>query len=181
VNAYVLVGGRSRRMGTSKAALFLQRIVAAARPVFDEVIAVDRADGVAREGVRTIFETPHGGEAPIFGVVRALEDARGAAFLLAVDYPRVTGDVLRFLRDDGGVPMWDGHPQPLCAVWDAAWLPRIAEHIARGELDLRGVLGLRGAMGKKMIAEAELRARFGGEPLRNVNTPEEWEEAQRDQ
>jgi molybdopterin-guanine dinucleotide biosynthesis protein A len=162
-------------MGTSKAALFLERVVAAARPVFDEVIAVDRAGGVAREGIRTIFETPHEGEAAIFGVVRALEDARGAAFLLAVDYPRVTSDVLRFIRDDGGVPMWDGHPQPLCAVWNAAWLPRIAEHIARGEL------GLRGEMGKKMIAEAELRARFGGQPLRNVNTPEEWEEAQRDQ
>ena len=168
-------------MGTSKAELFLERVVAAARPVFDQVIAVDRADGIARDGIRTIFETPHEGEAPIFGVVRALEDARSAAFLLAVDYPRVTSDVLQFIRDDGGVPMWDGHPQPLCAVWDAELLPRIAAHIARGELDLRGVLGLRGEMGKKMIAEADLRARFGGETLRNVNTPDEWEEAQRDQ
>jgi molybdopterin-guanine dinucleotide biosynthesis protein A len=175
VNAYVLVGGRSRRMGTSKAALFFHRVATAARPVFDEVVAIDRCDGVAREGVRTLFEKPHEGEAPIFGVVRALEDARGRAFLLAVDYPFITSDVLRFLRDDGGVPVWNGHLQPLCAVWDAALLTRIAERIALGELDLRGLLG------KKMIAEAELRTRFGGEPLRNVNTPEEWEEAQRDQ
>ncbi|HKR63131.1 MAG TPA: molybdenum cofactor guanylyltransferase [Thermoanaerobaculia bacterium] len=168
MNAYVLIGGRSRRMGTSKADLFLDRIVDAARPVFDDVIAVDRADGVARDGIRTIFESPHDGEAPVFGVQRALEDARDRAFLLAVDYPFITSDVLRFLRDDGGVPMWDGEPQPLCCVWDASILPRIAERIARGALDLRGLLG------KKMIAEAELRARFAGEPLRNVNSAEEW-------
>lgn len=160
-------------MGTSKADLFLERIVAVARPLFDDVIAVDRADGMPRDGIRTIFEAPHEDAAPIFGVARALEDAGGLAFLLAVDYPRLTSDILRFLRDDGGVPMWNGHPQMLCAVWDAALLPRIADRIARGQLDLRGLLG------KKMIAEADLRARFAGEPLSNVNTPEEWEEAKR--
>ena len=39
-------------MGESKAALFLERVVAAAAPVFDEVIAVDRAGGATRE-IRT--------------------------------------------------------------------------------------------------------------------------------
>ncbi len=175
MNAYVLIGGRSARMGTSKADLFLDRIVVAARPVFDKVVAVDRANGIARTEIRTIFETPHEGEAPIFGVVRALEDSNACAFLLAVDYPRITSDVLRFLRDDGRVPMWDGHPQPLCAVWDASELPRIRERIARGAFDLRG------AMRQEMIAEAELRSRFPGEPLRNVNTPEELEETTRGQ
>lgn len=173
MNAYVLVGGRSRRMGTSKAALFLEAVVAAARPVFDEVVAVDRAGGAQAGGIRTIFEEEHEGEAPLFGVVRALEDAGGRAFLLAVDYPLVTSDVLRFVRDRGGVPVWDGHPQPLCAVWDAALLPVLAERMARGALDLRGV------MGREMIAEEELRSRFAGEPLRNVNTPEELEDARR--
>jgi molybdopterin-guanine dinucleotide biosynthesis protein A len=173
MNAYVLVGGRSRRMGTSKTTLFLDRILAAARPVFDEVVAVHRADGVALDGIRTIFEESHEGEAPVFGVVRALQDARGSAFLLAVDYPWVTSELLRYVRDRGGVPVWDGTPQPLCAVWSSAALPSIEERIARGLLDLRG------AMGHEMIAEAELRSRFAGEPLRNVNTPEEWEDAER--
>ena len=86
-------------MGASKVELFLHHIVAAARPVFDEVVAVDRAGGSQIPGIRTIFEEPHEGEAAVFGVVRALQDARGRAFLLAVDYPLVTGDVLRYLRD----------------------------------------------------------------------------------
>ena len=173
MNAYVLIGGRSLRMGSSKVELFLDHIVAAARPVFDEVVAVDRAAGSEIEGIRTIFEEPHEGEAAVFGVVRALQDARGRAFLLAVDYPLVTGDVLRYLRDREGMPQWNGHPQPLCAVWDAAALPEIEERIARRAFDLRT------AGGQAMIPESELRARFPGEPLMNVNTPEEWDRAQR--
>lgn len=167
MNAYILIGGRSRRMGTSKASLFLERVVAAASPMFDEVVAVQRCGG-ERASIRTIFEEPHEQEAPVFGIVRALRDANDRAFVLAVDYPFITSAVLRDLRDDGRVPVWDGRPQPLCAVWDAGALPRIEERIARGELDLHGLID------REMIPEAELRARFSGEPLRNVNTPEEW-------
>ena len=188
-------------MGESKAERFLERVVSAARDVFDEVVAVDRQvrgapascrplrrlpagmpPGRRRSGrleagapleVRTISEEPHPHEGAIFGVVRALQDARARCFVLAVDYPLLTSEVLEFLRDRGGMPEWNGRPQPLCAVWDLAWLPRIEERIARGELDLRG------AAETEIIPESELRSRFAGEPLLNVNTPEEWERAQR--
>jgi molybdopterin-guanine dinucleotide biosynthesis protein A len=168
MNAYILIGGRSTRMGASKAELFLDRIVAAALPVFDDVIAVQRCGG-ATANIRTIFEPPHEHEGAIFGVACALKDACEPAFILAVDYPLITTDVLRHLRDDTRVPIWDGRPQPLCAVWDAATLPRIEERIARNALDLRGLLD------REMIPEGELRGRFGGEPVRNVNTVAEWE------
>src|ERR1051326_4327614 len=86
MNCYVLTGGRSSRMGRSKRALFFDRVAAAARPVFDDVIALDWEEG---------------GKAPIFGVARALRNAQSRAFILAVDYPLITSDVLRFLRDRG--------------------------------------------------------------------------------
>ena len=159
-------------MGASKVELFLDRIVAAATPVFDEVIAVHRADGETLP-IRTIFEEPHENEAAIFGVVRALRDAGGACFILAVDYPFITTAALRYLRDRGGVPVWNDVPQPLCAVWDASALPRIEARIAAGAYDLRG------AIDREMIPEPELRARFGGAELLNVNTPEDWERGQR--
>jgi molybdopterin-guanine dinucleotide biosynthesis protein A len=159
-------------MGSSKVELFLERVVAAALPVFDEVIAVQRTDG-PMVNVRTIFEEPHDDEAAIFGVARALRDANGPAFLLAVDYPLITSDVLRYLVERKGMPVWNGEPQPLCAVWDAALLPRIEERIQQRRYDLR-TLG-----GQEMIPESALRARFRGEPLMNVNTSEEWERAQR--
>ncbi|HET7435371.1 MAG TPA: molybdenum cofactor guanylyltransferase [Thermoanaerobaculia bacterium] len=181
MNGYVLTGGRSRRMGQSKTALFLSRVVAAAQPVFDSVIAVQRFGGEACE-IETIFEEPHEEEAPLFGVVRALQHARGRCVILAVDYPLLSSPFLAFLRARVEasaaplvVPEWDGVPQMLCAGYDAALLPLLKRRIARGELDLRGLIAEAGA---EMIRETELRARFGGEPLMNVNTPEEREQAE---
>lgn len=172
MNAYILIGGRSRRMGVSKTELFLERTLAAASPEFDEVVAVQRAGGHAA-AIRTVFEEPHEHDGAVFGVARALRDVRECGltqgFALAVDYPMITAGVLRHLRDRGGVPIWDGRPQMLCAVWDVRVLPRIEERIARGQFDLHGLVD------REMIPESELRARFEGEPLRNVNTPEEWE------
>jgi len=177
MNAYILIGGRSRRMGVSKSELFLERIIAASTPVFEEIVAVQRSDGETAT-IRTIFEEPHEHEAAIFGVARALSDIRERGltqgFVLAVDYPMITADVLRHLCERGGVPIWDGRPQPLCAVWDARALPHIDERIARGQFDLRQ-FNLHGVVDREMIPESELRARFDGEPLRNVNTPDEWE------
>jgi molybdopterin-guanine dinucleotide biosynthesis protein A len=167
VDAYILVGGRSRRMGVSKTELFLERVLAAARPVFDDLIAVQRAGGESA-GIRTIFEEPHDDEGAIFGLQRALVDANERCFVLAVDYPLLTSDVLRYVRDRARVPVWDGRAQPLCAVWEKGALARIEERIARGALDLHGLIE------QEMIPESELRALFEGEPLRNVNTPEEW-------
>jgi len=168
MNAYILIGGRSRRMGVSKTELFLERIIAAASPVFEEVVAVQRPGGQA-VAIHTIFEEPHEHDGAIFGVARALRDVSDQAFVLAVDYPMITAEVLRHVRDRGGVPIWDGRPQSLCAVWDMRTLPRIEERIARGQFDLHSLVD------REMIPESELRARFPGEPLRNVNTLEEWE------
>ena len=157
MRCYILTGGRSRRMGRSKAELFLDRVVAAARPVFDEVIAVQRPGGEAMR-IPTIFEEPHDDDGPIFGIAAALRHAGERCFILAVDYPLITSDVLRLLRHDGRVA--DG--QPLCAVWDPARLPEIERRIAAGRLDLHG-LWEQGIIGL-------------GTPLSNVNTVEELEE-----
>lgn len=179
MNGYVLIGGRSRRMGRSKVELFLPRTLAAARPAFDAVYAVQRAGGHLAEGIDTIFEPAHDDEAPVFGVLRALEHAARRCVVMAVDYPLLTTEVLRYLaeRTEASraplvVPRWNDCLQVLCAGYDGATLaPRLAERIAGGWLDL---LGLAAEVDSEIIEEQELRARFGGEPLRNVNTPEEW-------
>ncbi|HEX6160974.1 MAG TPA: hypothetical protein VF111_12460, partial [Thermoanaerobaculia bacterium] len=81
----------------------------------------------------------------------------------------ITTEVLRYLKEDGRIPVWDGQPQPLCAVWE----PRPIDPSRRSVTRLIAEAGL------EMIPEPELRARFAGQPLANVNTPEELEEAQR--
>jgi molybdenum cofactor guanylyltransferase len=187
MNCYILIGGRSNRMGRSKIDLpfggstFLQRIVAAAGPVFDELIAVQRHDGPAAEAVRTIFEPPHEEEAPLFGVAAALRHAAGRCFVLAIDYPLMTTEMLRYLagrvaRSTASIvaPRWSDKLQMLCAGYSASLLPRIAERIDGHRLALRGL-----ADDVEVIEESELRARFEGEPLMNVNTPQELEQAVR--
>jgi len=163
MNCYVLAGGRSRRMGRSKRELFLDRVAAAARGAFDEVIVVDRE-----------LEGPHEDEGPLFGIRAALQHAgQGSCFILAVDYPLITTEVFAFLRDRTGVPVWRGEPQPLCAVYDTALLPLVERRIAEKQFDLRGLIGEACAA---IIEESELRTRFAGEPLLNVNTPHDLEE-----
>ena len=153
-------------MGQSKVALFFDRVAAAARGAFDAVYAVQRAGGEGVAGVETIFEAPHAERAPIFGVMRALEHARGRCFILAVDYPKLTAALLRRLRarfeaSDALLmaPRSHGKVQTLCAGYDSALLPRIEERVAEGRLDLRGLVS-------EVVDEQS-------DELLNVNTPED--------
>jgi molybdopterin-guanine dinucleotide biosynthesis protein A len=184
MNAYVLIGGRSRRMGRSKAELFLARTIATAREAFESVYAVQRHDGEAAAFVETIFEPPHADEAAAFGVLSALRHAGGRCVVLAVDYPLLTAEVLRYIAARTAVaqaplvvPRWDEKLQLLCAGWNGGVLaPRLAARIAEGRLDLHG---LAAEVETEVLFEHELRERFAGEPLRNINTPEELKEAMR--
>ena len=187
MNAYILVGGASKRMGRPKlnvafgGTTFLDRVAAAGRPVFDDVIAVQRPGGPAIESLPTIYEPAHELNAPVFGLWRALQDAKARCFVLAIDYPLLTSDVLRYLagralesRAEMVVPRWNGKLQMLCAGYSDSILPRFEPRIAAGQLNLRGL-----SDDLEVIEEEELRARFPGEPLMNVNTPEELGEAGR--
>ncbi|HEX7705670.1 MAG TPA: molybdenum cofactor guanylyltransferase [Thermoanaerobaculia bacterium] len=180
MKAYILVGGRSSRMGMSKTELFLDRIVCAARPLFEDVVAVGRSGGDALS-ITTIHEDLHDEEGPIFGLERALRDATAPCVVIAVDYPLVTAPLLSYLATrteatsaDVVVPFWHGRPQPLCAGYRPGVLSLIQTRIREGRYSLKGLLA---ATTPEMITETELRGRFPGEPLMNVNTPEEWQKA----
>ncbi len=185
MDCYLLVGGASRRMGRSKLDLpfggstFLDRVLAAARPVFERLIAVQRAGCPEVDSVPTLFEPPRESQAPLFGVWRALQDAKGRCFILAIDYPLLTSDVLHYLAKRSVessaamvVPRWNGKLQMLCAGYSPSLLPRFEPRLAAGHLSLRGL-----SDDLEVVEEDELRARFRGEPLMNVNTPEELETA----
>lgn len=175
VNCYILTGGRSERMGRSKTDLFLPRVVDAAAPLFDDVVAVQRK-GDPSLSIRTIHEGEHADAAPVFGLARALEDAAGQAFVMAVDYPLITTAALIELRrrfEVSGalisVPIWRGIPQPLCAGYRVEVLPLIRGRVSKGKLDLIGLM--------KDAAAATFP--FDGRELMNVNTPDELAKAER--
>jgi molybdopterin-guanine dinucleotide biosynthesis protein A len=177
MNAYILIGGQSRRMGRSKTELFFDRIAAAVAEVFEDVFAVQRHGGPAAP-LATIYESPHDDQAPVFGVACALAHASERCFVVAVDYPLITPAILRFLRDRFErsnalllAPVWSGKTQMLCAGYDPSLLPRLQQRIAAKRYDLRGVAAIEEA---EILSEGELRAQFAGEPLMNVNTLAEW-------
>jgi molybdopterin-guanine dinucleotide biosynthesis protein A len=175
VNCYVLTGGRSSRLGRSKADLFLHRIAAAASLAFDDVIAVQH-DGEAWTDIQTIFDEPSAREGSVFGVIRALEHAGARCFILATDYPLITADALRDLRSRFEksaaplfVPVWEGIPQVLCAGYAPELLPLIRRRAANGKLDLRGLIGESDAV----------TVEVSGDTWLNVNTPADLQKAQR--
>jgi molybdopterin-guanine dinucleotide biosynthesis protein A len=183
MNAYILIGGRSSRMGQAKAevefggATILDRVTAAAADVFSRVLAVQRPGGPVARSVTTIFEGPHDGEAPLWGVRAALLHAKARCFVMAVDYPLLRSDILGYLAREFAsapepvlAPMWGGRVQTLCAGYSPEILPMLDERIAARRFDLRGIID---AAGGRIIEEPFLRGRFRGEPLLNVNTPEE--------
>ena len=189
MNAYILIGGRSRRMGTPKRSVpfegstFLERVLGAARGAFDEVFAVQRAAGEPASGLTTLFENSHESEAPVFGVAAALRHAQERCFVLAVDYPLLTTELLGELRrrfEQSGklllAPRWSGKVQMLCAGYSPDLLSRIEGRIRQGRLDLRSLADESEA---EILSEDDLRQQFPGEPLSTVNTPEELEKARR--
>src|SRR5260370_34086972 len=138
MKCYGLFDERRTRLARSKhdipsgGATFLERVADAAKQVFDRVIAVQRLGGEGVDGLPTIFEPPHQAQAPVFGVWRALEDAKAQCFILAIDYPLLTSDVLRYLAGRASqsaaemlVPRWNAKLHMLGAGYAPSLLTRV--------------------------------------------------------
>jgi molybdopterin-guanine dinucleotide biosynthesis protein A len=180
MNCYVLVGGASRRMGEPKeqaiygGETFLERVVAQAAPLFESVIAVDRQIPSAARSIQTIVDGGDGAGAA-YGIRAALRHGGDDAWILAVDYPALTTEVLSYLvrrfrnsESDVLFPIWDGEPQFLCAGYRLSALTTIERCIERGEVRLHRIVT---SLKVTEVAEFELRSLFPGEPLRNFNSP----------
>jgi len=195
VYGLVLAGGASSRMRRDKAALVyagatqLERVYALLRrhvnPVFVSARAA-QADEPTRAGKPLILDDPAltgverepcaGG--PILGLRSALARFPNVAwFVLACDLPFLDDAALAQLlaaRDPVRVAtafrsVHDGLPEPLCAIWEPAAAPLLAAHQAAGNNCPRKFLIRADAL---LIDPANRRA------LDNVNTPEEYAQAQ---
>jgi len=189
VTAFVLAGGKSSRMGADKAFLeldgrtLLARALEVAGAVASAVLIVGEQSKFASFG--TVVSDIHPGCGPLGGIHAALiNSATDFNLMLAVDLPFIRPQFLRYLLSEAvrsnavvTVPRRGGVFQPLCAVYrnefaELAESALLAGHYKIGALFREVKL--------RVIEEPELAgAGFGVEIFRNLNTPEEWEEAKK--
>ncbi len=188
VTGFVLMGGKSLRMGSDKALLrlatgetLLDRAVATLRAVADSVLLVGPAKEYSGLWRGEIVEDVYAERGPLGGIHAALRHSTSELnFVLAVDLPHVTRALIEYLVDQARasnalvmVARIDGKLQPLCAVYRREFAAVAGEVLASGENAVHRAIE-RASL--RMLTDEELHAAgFGGELFANVNTPEEFE------
>lgn len=191
VGAIVMCGGRSRRMGTSKAWLrfgeeyLLQRVVRLLTDALEPVFVVSaRGQRLPRlpDNVEVIQDrvADCGPLAALAAGLDAISPQADAAFVSGCDAPFLRAEfVLRLARladeADITVPHASGRLHPLAAVYRVSVLPVIQKMLNDGTLRLTTLTercNCRGVPGSVLRdVDPEL------ESLRNINTPEEYRNA----
>lgn len=188
IEAFILAGGASSRMGTDKARLilgdktFVERISMTLNGFTSRVVIVgQQSEDFGLESVPDI----HPKWGALGGIETALTNCQTEwAFVIACDLPFVTTDLCRRLsnfrqHNDAVVPIQpDLIPQPLCAFYKVQpCLAQVKQLIERG---LRRPLDLLQRVNTKWVAFAEIEDLPGAENFFvNINTPEDYYDASR--
>jgi molybdopterin-guanine dinucleotide biosynthesis protein A len=187
IEAFLLAGGSSTRMGRDKALLdfrggtFLDAVAAAAAPLAGRVTVVGRAGGEV--GGYPAVADLRPGLGPLAGIETALTYARSeAAIVLACDTPLVSTDLLALLAERaaaGGGPRIavpldaDGRLAPLCGVYPVRALPEVTALLDAGERRPRALVERFASVVVPFEEYGHLDR--AADLLRNVNRPEEYE------
>jgi molybdenum cofactor guanylyltransferase len=185
IEAFILTGGASRRMGTDKSQLlidgqtFTARIAQTLLKLTDSVCLVGREVDSSLPSVPDVY--------PEWGALGGLHAALTAcarewAVVVACDLPFVTAEFFSFLAEkrmdhEAVVPVQeDGRPQPLAALYRVEpCRQRATELIEAGR---RRPLDLLEAVKTRWVSFAEIRNLTQAERFFvNINTPSDYYEA----
>lgn len=174
---FVLVGGRSLRMGQDKALLpwrdrtLVESIAAKVHAAAGNVALVGRLSFDNLPNLECIPDLREG-LGPLSGIATALASGRGDLNLIvACDQPLLETEWLKLLLETGATrgskclvaKDTAGQVHPLCGVYRWDCLRVIEDALERGQLTLMKMLDELGAESMPVPA-----------PIWNVNTPEEW-------
>lgn len=163
VAGIVLAGGRSSRMGTSKALLVYH-----GQPLYVHMMGVLRAAGLDHVyisgDVLDIDCVPdmHPHEGPARAIADLQEKFSGQytrLLIVPVDMPLLTSAVLRTLLDQPGSSHLQGHPFPLCL------------EVRRIDARVTSMYGLIAASRVTVLPCPTIYERL----MHNANTPAEWQ------
>ena len=181
IHGLVLAGGRSRRMGSDKAALVsegetqLGRAVRLLENHLDDVYVSTRADQAGddvRRGFRQIIDR-YDDLGPVAGILSAMDAHPDASWLvLACDLPQIDDATIAYLVDNVSathvatafVSVVDGLPEPLCAVYRPSSKAVIEGFVAEGIKCPRKML---------INSDTQLLEQPSPGALHNINTPDD--------
>jgi molybdopterin-guanine dinucleotide biosynthesis protein A len=186
----VLCGGKSTRMGSSKALLpfgpetMLQRVVRLLSDVVGPIVVVAAVDQELPELPSGVLVTrdEREGRGPLEGLragLKALPADADAAYVTSCDVPLLVPGFVRQMLDlagghDVAVLEIDGFTHPLSAVYRRSILPRVEELLDNDRLRpvfLFDAVNTRRVSPREMTADPDLRT------LRNLNTREDYARA----
>jgi molybdopterin-guanine dinucleotide biosynthesis protein A len=190
IEAFILIGGASSRMGSDKAQLklagrsFVEIIASALSAISSSIKLVGAADGTNGQATE-LSNIPD--IQPGWGALGGLHTALAActstwAAVVACDLPFVSSDLFRHLAKlregfDAVVPVQsDGRQQPLCALYRTELCLPVAERlIAMGERKPRALLA---AVKTRWVPQADLDHLSGAANFfMNVNSPADYARA----
>lgn len=183
LDAFILIGGRSSRMGRDKATLeiggktFVERArdtISNAFPASAITLVAARLDQVSND--LPVIVDIHKDRGPLGGLDAALKHStEDCAFILACDMPLVTETSLQFLASfidgdhDAVVPIQpDGRLQPLCAFYRVA----ACQSVVNEMLSSTDTLATAAIFDRVRTCTVQV----SGDVFTNVNTPEEFNE-----
>jgi molybdopterin-guanine dinucleotide biosynthesis protein A len=187
VTAFVLAGGKSLRMGEDKAFLrlggrtLLAHALELAKGVARKVWIVGSAKKFAAFG--QVVEDVYPERGPLGGIHAALtRTATDLNLMIAVDLPFVEPNFLHYLiaqaRETEAVvviPHGGGGLQPLCAAYRRSFAEVAERSLRAGKNRIDSLFA---EVQIRMLDQEELKqGRFSEEMFRNLNTPDDWEEA----
>jgi molybdopterin-guanine dinucleotide biosynthesis protein A len=189
VTAFVLAGGKSRRMGADKAFVvldgktLLERALHCARAVTDQVMIVGSKAKFSTYAptVEDIF--PDRG--PLGGIHAALTaTATDLNLVLALDLPFVEPSFLTYICNRAGkmsatvvVPRAAGGWQPLCAAYRRGFASVAEKALAAGRNKIDSLFPEVPVL--SIEAQEITQTGFSSDMFRNINTPEELKQADR--
>ena len=184
ITGVVLAGGKSSRMGRSKALLpfkgkpLVELCLARLSEIFSRVIlSVNQDDAFSHLTTERIVDR-YVETGPMGGIASVLESGQAKIFCAACDMPFLNKSLIEYLSTfadcDAVIPVWKGRPEVLHAIYSNTVLPSFQSALHQSRFRIMDALM---ESNIRYVHEEEIRRMDPqGLSFQNVNTPADYDQ-----
>ncbi|MBN2175805.1 MAG: molybdenum cofactor guanylyltransferase [Bacteroidales bacterium] len=153
ITGIILCGGKSSRMGKDKGLCLLNNeplvkyVIRILKIACDALLIGTNDNNYETFGIPVVPDH-FKGIGPIGGIYSCLQaSSTDRNIVLSCDMPLITVELVRFIIEQPGnpdaiVPLFEGLPEPLCALYHKRTIPKIKYSIEKGDYKIQDVLNL---------------------------------------